>query len=192
MRYDRYVPHPAKSSYLCVQIDIRPIGRCPIQLSKDGHFHRPSALSPPSSPASSTPRFALRGLTSTTTRERGTGSVEAGPCPAFDRTNWTLSGSVRNVQSRLLHFSLIEGWYNSAHRYSGIGYLSPIAYEEKATIQIETTKATNRLQNRGNLNSPAAASPRSTSRRRSHWGDLGVRSRGHGPNAGRANPAGIR
>ena len=53
------------------------------------------------------PASRLRGLTSTTTRERGTGSVEARPCPVFDRTNWTLSGSVRNVQSRLLHITQV-------------------------------------------------------------------------------------
>jgi putative transposase len=26
-------------------------------------------------------------------------------------------------------FSYIEGWYNPGRRHSGIGYLSPIAYE---------------------------------------------------------------
>ena len=35
--------------------------------------------------------------------------------------------------------SFIEGWYNPARRHSGIGYLSPIAYEEKTAMQIETT-----------------------------------------------------
>ena len=27
-------------------------------------------------------------------------------------------------------FRFIEGWYNPARRHSGLGYLSPIAYEE--------------------------------------------------------------
>jgi putative transposase len=28
-------------------------------------------------------------------------------------------------------FRFIESWYNPARRHSGLGYLSPIAYEEK-------------------------------------------------------------
>jgi putative transposase len=34
-------------------------------------------------------------------------------------------------------FSYTEGWYNPARRHSGIGYLSPIAYE--ADMATETT-----------------------------------------------------
>ena len=32
-------------------------------------------------------------------------------------------------EARMAVFSYIEGWYNPARRHSGIGYLSPIAYE---------------------------------------------------------------
>jgi putative transposase len=42
------------------------------------------------------------------------------------------------AEARMAVFSFIEGWYNPARRHSGIGYLSPIAYEEK-TMQIATT-----------------------------------------------------
>ena len=42
------------------------------------------------------------------------------------------------ADARMAVFSFIEGWYNPARRHSGIGYLSPIAYEEK-TMQIATT-----------------------------------------------------
>ena len=43
------------------------------------------------------------------------------------------------ADARMAVFSFIEGWYNPARRHSGIGYLSPIAYEEKTTMQIATT-----------------------------------------------------
>ena len=43
------------------------------------------------------------------------------------------------AEARMAVFSFIEGWYNPARRHSGIGYLSPIAYEEKTAMQIETT-----------------------------------------------------
>jgi putative transposase len=36
-------------------------------------------------------------------------------------------------------FSYIEGWYNPARRHSGIGYLSPIAYETQMLNEPETT-----------------------------------------------------
>ena len=42
------------------------------------------------------------------------------------------------TEARLAVFCFIEGWYNPVRRNSGIGYLSPIAYEEK-TMQIATT-----------------------------------------------------
>lgn len=35
------------------------------------------------------------------------------------------------AKARMATFNFIEGWYNSARRHSGLGYLSPIAYEEK-------------------------------------------------------------
>lgn len=38
-------------------------------------------------------------------------------------------------------FSYTEGWYNPARRHSGIGYLSPIAYE--ADMATETTMKPN-------------------------------------------------
>ena len=43
------------------------------------------------------------------------------------------------AEARMAVFSYIEGWYNPARRHSGIGYLSPIAYEEKNSMQTETT-----------------------------------------------------
>jgi putative transposase len=33
------------------------------------------------------------------------------------------------TEARMTVFSYIEGWYNPARRHSGIGYLSPIAFE---------------------------------------------------------------
>ena len=33
------------------------------------------------------------------------------------------------AEARMAVFSYIEGWYNPARRHSGIGYLSPIAFE---------------------------------------------------------------
>jgi transposase InsO family protein len=34
------------------------------------------------------------------------------------------------TQARMTVFSYIEGWYNTARRHAGIGYLSPTAYEK--------------------------------------------------------------
>jgi len=36
-------------------------------------------------------------------------------------------------------FSYIEGWYNPTRRHSGIGNLSPIAYETQMLKETETT-----------------------------------------------------
>ena len=43
------------------------------------------------------------------------------------------------AEARMAVFSYIEGWYNPARRHSGIGYLSPIAYETQMINEAETT-----------------------------------------------------
>jgi putative transposase len=43
------------------------------------------------------------------------------------------------AEARMAVFSFIEGWYNPARRHSGIGYLSPIAYEAQMTKDTATT-----------------------------------------------------
>jgi putative transposase len=43
------------------------------------------------------------------------------------------------AEARMAVFSYIEGWYNPARRHSGIGYLSPIAYETSMANQTATT-----------------------------------------------------
>ena len=43
------------------------------------------------------------------------------------------------AEARMAVFSYIEGWYNPARRHSGIGYLSPIAYETQMLNEAETT-----------------------------------------------------
>jgi putative transposase len=43
------------------------------------------------------------------------------------------------TEARMAVFSYIEGWYNPGRRHSGIGYLSPIAYEIQMTKETETT-----------------------------------------------------
>ena len=52
------------------------------------------------------------------------------------------TGVFHRDQARLfcnLTRSYIEGWYNPARRHSGIGYLSPIAYETQMLNEPETT-----------------------------------------------------
>lgn len=46
---------------------------------------------------------------------------------------------VSQAEAKMAVFSYIEGWYNPARRHSGIGYLSPIAYETLMLKRIETT-----------------------------------------------------
>jgi len=43
------------------------------------------------------------------------------------------------AEARTAVFSFIEGWYNTTRRHSGIGYLSPIAYEAQMTKNTATT-----------------------------------------------------
>lgn len=43
------------------------------------------------------------------------------------------------AEARMATFSFIKGWYNSARRHSGIGYLSPIAYETQMIKETATT-----------------------------------------------------
>jgi putative transposase len=43
------------------------------------------------------------------------------------------------AEARMATFSYIEGGYNPAHRHSGIGYLSPIAYEANVVSDPATT-----------------------------------------------------
>jgi putative transposase len=46
---------------------------------------------------------------------------------------------VSQTEATMAVFSYIEGWYNPARRHSGIGYLSPIAYEKKMLLEAEMT-----------------------------------------------------
>ena len=43
------------------------------------------------------------------------------------------------AEARMAIFSYIEGWCNPARRHSGIGYLSPIAYEMQILEETQTT-----------------------------------------------------
>jgi putative transposase len=43
------------------------------------------------------------------------------------------------AEARMATFSFIEGWYNPGRRHSGIGYLSPIAYEMMMLKETVTT-----------------------------------------------------
>jgi Integrase core domain len=38
------------------------------------------------------------------------------------------------AEARMACFSYIEGWYNPHRRHSGLGYLSPVAFEQKMTV----------------------------------------------------------
>ena len=51
-------------------------------------------------------------------------------CEVLDRRSFQ-----SHAEARMAIFSYIEGWYNPSRRHSGIGYLSPIAYEEKMPIE---------------------------------------------------------
>jgi putative transposase len=46
---------------------------------------------------------------------------------------------VSQAEARMAVFSYIEDWCNPGRRHSGIGYLSPIAYEAQMTKETETT-----------------------------------------------------
>ncbi len=37
------------------------------------------------------------------------------------------------AEARMACFSYIEGWYNPHRRHSGLGYLSPVAFERRST-----------------------------------------------------------
>ena len=75
------------------------------------------------------------------------------------------------TETRMAIFYFIEGWHNSACRHSGIGYLSPIARDVKSAMQIETTYATNRLQNRGNLTARLSTRKHGPARKLSQYTD---------------------
>jgi putative transposase len=43
------------------------------------------------------------------------------------------------AEARMAVFRYVEGWYNPARRHSGIGYLSPVAYEAQMSNKTKTT-----------------------------------------------------
>ncbi len=38
------------------------------------------------------------------------------------------------TEARMACFSYIEGWYNPHRRHSALGYLSPVAFEQRMTV----------------------------------------------------------
>ena len=38
------------------------------------------------------------------------------------------------AEARMAVFDFIEGWYNPHRRHSGLGYLSPISYEQRHPV----------------------------------------------------------
>src|SRR5438270_473543 len=71
-----------------------------------------------------------RGTVVTTRRDK-----DARPAPDLVDRDFSASPPNRRwvdsqAEARMAVFSFIEGWYNPARRHSGLGYLSPIAYEE--------------------------------------------------------------
>jgi len=53
-------------------------------------------------------------------------------CELLDRRPFPTQG-----EARLAVFDFIEGWYNSQRRHSGLGYLSPLAYERAYETRFE-------------------------------------------------------
>ena len=58
-------------------------------------------------------------------------------CELLDRTRF----ETRHA-AELAVFDFVEGWYNPQRRHSALGYLSPIAYEEKIKREIPTLPKT--------------------------------------------------
>ena len=54
-------------------------------------------------------------------------------CELLDRVRFPTQ-----AEARIAVFEFIEGWYNTQRRHSGIGYLSPIAYERSTVAGRET------------------------------------------------------
>ena len=75
--------------------------------------------------------------------------VRSGPTPEalsreFEPTaqaiwNWCDRPIAMKAAVRTAVFSYIEGWYNPAHRHSGIRYLSPVAYDVQILKETQTT-----------------------------------------------------
>ena len=61
------------------------------------------------------------------------------------------------AEARMAVFRFIEGWYNPARRHSGLGYLSPIAYEEMMQAEPLSPKPNNRPRNQGSLTPTTSA-----------------------------------
>src|SRR6201987_1560957 len=55
-------------------------------------------------------------------------------CELLDRCRFKTQ-----TEARSAGLAFIEGWYNPARRHSGIGYLSPIAYETQMIKETQTT-----------------------------------------------------
>ena len=51
-------------------------------------------------------------------------------CELIDRNRWRT-----HVEARMAVFDYIECFYNPRRRHSGIGYLSPAAFERRMTSQ---------------------------------------------------------
>ena len=50
-------------------------------------------------------------------------------CELLDRRRFR-----SQAEARMAVFTFIEGWYNPHRRHSGLGYLSPINYERRASM----------------------------------------------------------
>jgi putative transposase len=72
-------------------------------------------------------------------------------CESFFATlEWELLAR-HSFEARMALFSYIEDWYNPAGRHSGIGYLSPIAYEEQTLMKTEMNRPPNRVNSNSRI-----------------------------------------
>jgi putative transposase len=52
-------------------------------------------------------------------------------CELLDRNRFR-----SQVEARIAVFQFIEGWYNPHRLHSGLGYLSPVEFERRATDEV--------------------------------------------------------
>jgi Integrase core domain len=52
-------------------------------------------------------------------------------CELLDRNRFR-----SQVEARIAVFQFIEGWYNPHRLHSGLGYLSPIEFERRASVEV--------------------------------------------------------